>query len=218
MKIQYNKTKYIILLYKMYHYKCKTKCIIGYLLIFFFFCSSSVLWKQTAVLCQETEWSHEGSYNAVLFLLMWLFWGPNFFYFLQTNLRSTSAHESAILLQEHRIQSWQKLSYNSVTSAAVVKYRACTTSVSADLCSSAQSKGAKEKIVTRTVVSRCEVDLKKICSEYKTNFGQSLQKTIMVSELYNLFQAYYWFAIRLVLSRLLRFCRNTPRETTRRLC
>uniref|UniRef100_A0A8C5GTE8 Annexin n=1 Tax=Gouania willdenowi TaxID=441366 RepID=A0A8C5GTE8_GOUWI len=41
-----------------------------------------------------------------------------------------------------------------------------------------KSKGAKEKIVTRIIVSRCEVDLKKICSEYKSNFGQSLQKTI----------------------------------------
>uniref|UniRef100_A0A8C9Z3Y2 Annexin n=1 Tax=Sander lucioperca TaxID=283035 RepID=A0A8C9Z3Y2_SANLU len=42
-----------------------------------------------------------------------------------------------------------------------------------------KGKGAKEKIVTRIIVSRCEVDLKKICSQYKTNFGQSLQKTIM---------------------------------------
>uniref|UniRef100_A0A665W4Y2 Annexin n=1 Tax=Echeneis naucrates TaxID=173247 RepID=A0A665W4Y2_ECHNA len=51
--------------------------------------------------------------------------------------------------------------------------------LSADLCSSPQSKGAKEKIVTRIIVSRCEVDLKKICSEYKANFGQSLQNTII---------------------------------------
>ncbi|KAM8891709.1 annexin A2-like [Spinachia spinachia] len=42
-----------------------------------------------------------------------------------------------------------------------------------------KSKGAKEKLVTRIIVSRCEVDLKKICSEYKTNFGESLQKTIL---------------------------------------
>ncbi|XP_041650525.1 annexin A2-A-like [Cheilinus undulatus] len=42
-----------------------------------------------------------------------------------------------------------------------------------------KGKGAKEKLLTRIIVSRCEVDLKKICSEYKTNFGQSLQKTIM---------------------------------------
>uniref|UniRef100_A0A665W4H7 Annexin n=1 Tax=Echeneis naucrates TaxID=173247 RepID=A0A665W4H7_ECHNA len=42
-----------------------------------------------------------------------------------------------------------------------------------------KSKGAKEKIVTRIIVSRCEVDLKKICSEYKANFGQSLQNTII---------------------------------------
>uniref|UniRef100_A0A7N8X1V8 Annexin n=1 Tax=Mastacembelus armatus TaxID=205130 RepID=A0A7N8X1V8_9TELE len=51
--------------------------------------------------------------------------------------------------------------------------------LSADLSLSAQSKGAKEKAVTRIIVSRCEVDLKKICSEYKANFGQSLQKTIL---------------------------------------
>ncbi|KAM9375564.1 annexin A2-like [Pholidichthys leucotaenia] len=42
-----------------------------------------------------------------------------------------------------------------------------------------KSKGAKEKIVTRIIVSRCEVDLKKICEEYKASFGQSLQQTIM---------------------------------------
>ncbi|KAM7003395.1 annexin A2-like [Tautogolabrus adspersus] len=42
-----------------------------------------------------------------------------------------------------------------------------------------KGKGAKDKILTRIIVSRCEVDLKKICSDYKTNFGQSLQKTIM---------------------------------------
>ncbi|XP_072291462.1 annexin A2-like [Eucyclogobius newberryi] len=41
-----------------------------------------------------------------------------------------------------------------------------------------KSKGAKEKVLTRIVVSRCEVDLGKICTEYKTHFGQSLQKTI----------------------------------------
>ncbi|XP_061532674.1 annexin A2-like [Phycodurus eques] len=42
-----------------------------------------------------------------------------------------------------------------------------------------KNKGAKEKVVTRIIVSRCEVDLKKICSEYKAHHGQSLQKTIM---------------------------------------
>ncbi|XP_034541121.1 annexin A2-A-like [Notolabrus celidotus] len=42
-----------------------------------------------------------------------------------------------------------------------------------------KGKGAKDKILTRVIVSRCEVDLKKICSEFKTQFGQSLQKTIM---------------------------------------
>ncbi|XP_034444185.1 annexin A2-A-like [Hippoglossus hippoglossus] len=42
-----------------------------------------------------------------------------------------------------------------------------------------KSKGAKEKMVTRIIVSRCEVDLQKICSEYKSNFGQTLQKTVL---------------------------------------
>ncbi|XP_075994364.1 annexin A2-like [Genypterus blacodes] len=41
-----------------------------------------------------------------------------------------------------------------------------------------KSKGAKEKVVTRTIVSRCEVDLKKICEEFKAHYGQSLQRTI----------------------------------------
>ncbi|XP_059191389.1 annexin A2-like [Centropristis striata] len=42
-----------------------------------------------------------------------------------------------------------------------------------------KGKSAKEKILTRIIVSRCEVDLKKICSEYKANYGESLQKTIL---------------------------------------
>ncbi|XP_037110199.1 annexin A2a [Syngnathus acus] len=42
-----------------------------------------------------------------------------------------------------------------------------------------KNKGAKEKVVSRIIVSRCEVDLKKICSEYKAHHGQSLQKTLM---------------------------------------
>ncbi|KAI4872212.1 hypothetical protein NFI96_031050 [Prochilodus magdalenae] len=41
-----------------------------------------------------------------------------------------------------------------------------------------KSKGAKEKVVTRIMVSRCEVDLKKIRSEFKTQFGKSLYQTI----------------------------------------
>lgn len=41
-----------------------------------------------------------------------------------------------------------------------------------------KSKGAKEKMLTRIIVSRCEVDLKKICSVYQNEYGQSLQKTI----------------------------------------
>uniref|UniRef100_A0A8B9L6Q8 Annexin n=1 Tax=Astyanax mexicanus TaxID=7994 RepID=A0A8B9L6Q8_ASTMX len=41
-----------------------------------------------------------------------------------------------------------------------------------------QSKGAKEKVVTRIMVSRCEVDLKKIRSEFKAQFGKSLYQTI----------------------------------------
>ncbi|MCJ8735933.1 hypothetical protein PDJAM_G00253130 [Pangasius djambal] len=41
-----------------------------------------------------------------------------------------------------------------------------------------KSKGAKEKVVTRIMISRCEVDLKKIRSEFKAQFGKSLHRTI----------------------------------------
>lgn len=41
-----------------------------------------------------------------------------------------------------------------------------------------KSKGAKEKLLTRIMVSRCEVDLRKVCVEYKAQFGETLQKTI----------------------------------------
>ncbi|XP_068169037.1 annexin A2-like [Antennarius striatus] len=42
-----------------------------------------------------------------------------------------------------------------------------------------KGKGAKEKLVSRIIVSRCEVDLMKICCEYHKNFGQTLQQTIL---------------------------------------
>lgn len=57
---------------------------------------------------------------------------------------------------------------------------------SADPSLTPQGKGAKEKLLTRIIVSRCEVDLKKVCSEYKAHFGESLQKAIMVDNPYNL--------------------------------
>ncbi|KAM6961203.1 annexin A2-like [Aplochiton taeniatus] len=41
-----------------------------------------------------------------------------------------------------------------------------------------KGKGAKEKVLTRIMVSRCEVDLLKIRSEFKSVHGQSLYKTI----------------------------------------
>jgi len=41
-----------------------------------------------------------------------------------------------------------------------------------------KSKGAKEKMVTRIMVSRCEVDLMKIRSEFKDHNGKSLYQTI----------------------------------------
>ncbi|XP_030620759.1 annexin A2-A-like isoform X2 [Chanos chanos] len=41
-----------------------------------------------------------------------------------------------------------------------------------------KSKGAKEKVVTRIMVSRCEVDLMKIRKEFKAQFGKSLHQTI----------------------------------------
>lgn len=44
-----------------------------------------------------------------------------------------------------------------------------------------KSKGAKEKVVTRIMVSRCEVDLMKIRTEFKRLHGRSLYQTISVS-------------------------------------
>ncbi|XP_008308083.1 annexin A2-like [Cynoglossus semilaevis] len=41
-----------------------------------------------------------------------------------------------------------------------------------------KSKGAKEKVVTRIMVSRCEVDLMKIRTEFKRLHGRSLYQTI----------------------------------------
>ncbi|KAJ3594265.1 hypothetical protein NHX12_006596 [Muraenolepis orangiensis] len=41
-----------------------------------------------------------------------------------------------------------------------------------------KSKGAKEKVVTRIIVSRCEVDLMKIRSEFKRQNGKSLYRTL----------------------------------------
>ncbi|XP_051978596.1 annexin A2-A-like [Xyrauchen texanus] len=41
-----------------------------------------------------------------------------------------------------------------------------------------KSKGAKEKLLTRIMVSRCEVDLKKIRQEFKSHHGKSLYQTI----------------------------------------
>ncbi|XP_053176050.1 annexin A2-like [Scomber japonicus] len=41
-----------------------------------------------------------------------------------------------------------------------------------------KSKGAKEKVVTRIMVSRCEVDLMKIRSEFKKHHKRSLYQTI----------------------------------------
>ncbi|CAL8355971.1 unnamed protein product [Lota lota] len=41
-----------------------------------------------------------------------------------------------------------------------------------------KSKGAKEKVLTRIMVSRCEVDLRKIRGEFKSQNGQSLHKAI----------------------------------------
>ena len=46
-----------------------------------------------------------------------------------------------------------------------------------------QGKGAKDKVVTRIIVSRCEVDLMKIRSEFKKQNGMSLYHTVSVSTL-----------------------------------
>ncbi|KAJ8340246.1 hypothetical protein SKAU_G00348790 [Synaphobranchus kaupii] len=46
------------------------------------------------------------------------------------------------------------------------------------LSNAMKSKGAKEKVVTRIMVSRCEVDLMKIRTEFKKQYGKSLFQTI----------------------------------------
>lgn len=81
-----------------------------------------------------------------------------------------------------------------------------------------QSKGAKEKIVSRIIVSRCEVDLKKVCSEYKNNFGQSLQQTITVSNLLLINCKTFSCSCCFFLIFFPPLYRNIPKETTRRLC
>ena len=91
-----------------------------------------------------------------------------------------------------------------------------------------QCKGAKEKVLTRIMVSRCEVDLRKIRGEYKTQYGESLHKTIFVSmnnnppsvsrPPYTLKSPFFlWFGFDPT-SFFCRLCRNTPRGTTRGPC
>ncbi|XP_072517148.1 annexin A2b [Salminus brasiliensis] len=41
-----------------------------------------------------------------------------------------------------------------------------------------KTKSVKEKVLTRIIVSRCEIDLMKICTEFKRQFGKSLYQTI----------------------------------------
>ncbi|KAI2662685.1 Annexin A2 [Labeo rohita] len=41
-----------------------------------------------------------------------------------------------------------------------------------------KSKSVKEKVMTRIIVSRCEVDLMKVRTEFKKKFGKSLYQTI----------------------------------------
>ncbi|MGH0138634.1 UNVERIFIED_CONTAM: hypothetical protein FKN15_066881 [Acipenser sinensis] len=48
---------------------------------------------------------------------------------------------------------------------------------------SMQSKGAKDKLLTRIMVSRCEVDLLKIRTEFKKQYSKSLYQTISASPL-----------------------------------
>uniref|UniRef100_A0A3P8ZGU8 Annexin n=1 Tax=Esox lucius TaxID=8010 RepID=A0A3P8ZGU8_ESOLU len=49
------------------------------------------------------------------------------------------------------------------------------------LAEAMKGKSAKEKVVTRIMVSRCEVDLMKIRTEFKSLTGKSLYQTISVS-------------------------------------
>lgn len=85
----------------------------------FSFSSSSVLWKQTTVLCQKTEWSHEGTARLFAFLHAEM-WRLFFFFFFLTHLRSTCLWKCSLAAGAQN----PKLSYTSVASAAVVKFRA----------------------------------------------------------------------------------------------
>ncbi|XP_058638310.1 annexin A2b [Onychostoma macrolepis] len=42
-----------------------------------------------------------------------------------------------------------------------------------------KTKSVKDKVITRIIVSRCEVDLMKVCAEFKRKFGKSLYQTIL---------------------------------------
>lgn len=67
-------------------------------------------------------------------------------------------------------------------------------------------------------MSRCEVDLKKICSEYKDTFGQSLQQAITVSNLLLINCKAFFYHPAVPLSFFFPLYRNIPKETTRRQC
>ena len=45
-----------------------------------------------------------------------------------------------------------------------------------------QGKGTRKHILTRIMVSRSEIDMKRIKDEYKKNYGSSLHRDILVSK------------------------------------
>lgn len=70
------------------------------------------------------------------------------------------------------------------------------------LHNSTQGKSAKDKVVTRIMVSRCEVDLMKIRSEFKRQHGKSLYQTIAVSSILVMSREHW--SIELSISQLVR--------------
>lgn len=142
---------------------------------------SWVFWEQTAVLRQQTQWSHEGKFlfyqvktwDLGTDRLVFKTWGQADL-FLRPEDRPTPSCDQLIP------ETWgQTKSFPSLTGRW--NWLVLKLVLHVDICFLSQSKGAKEKVVTRIMVSRCEVDLMKIRTEFKRQHKRSLYQTIAVS-------------------------------------
>lgn len=166
-----------------------------------------MLWKQTTVLCQKTEWSHEGTATLFTFLLaeMWRF------FFFHTSKKSICLWKCNLAAGAQN----PKLSYTSVASAAVVKFRARRAEALTytwllrvkepkrswwpeSSCHAARWTWRRSAPSTRpTSGSRC-----KRLSRWITQHQEFITRFVLSSSL----------------AHLLCLCRSTLRETTRRRC